>query len=175
MGTCGNQKTNNLERHMLRSVYVGNRYKLYGRWCTVLGYDETKNSVFCTREGASNKWYRLARDQRWGGVPPEPLTLPVMVPAVRQTPIEYLQDLYQIVCTKEVGFDLPGIPLKAGATQKQHYWKAQNRWMNYLEYVDFLEERAQEEWGLIPLCIQEMSPCYGNSPSPSPESDDESW
>jgi len=148
-----------------------------GRILTVLGYDEKRNAVFCAREGISSTWYPLARNERWGGVRPEPITLQNMATAtiVRHTPIEYLQDLYQIICTKDVGFDLPGLPLNARETQKQHYWKAQSRWMNYLEYIDFLEERAQEEWGRIPLCIQEMSPCYGHSPSPSPESDDESW
>jgi len=146
-----------------------------GRLMTVLGYDEKKNAVFCAREGISSKWYPLARNERWGGVRPEPVTLHDIVPIVRQTPIECLHELYQIVSTVDAGFDLTGLPFKSGETEKQNYWKTGDRWMNYLEYIDFLEERAQEKWGRIPLCIQEMSPCHGNSPSPSPESDDESW
>ena len=92
---------------------------MYGRLCTVLGYDERKNSVFCAREGASNKWYPLTRNHRWGGVRPDPTPLPVMTAIVQQTPVEYLQDLYQIVSTIDVGFDIPGLPLQAGDKQKQ--------------------------------------------------------
>jgi len=170
MGGCNTKNDS-----WLRPVYIGEQYILKGRLLTVLGYNERKNSVLCARQGASNKWYALGRDQRWAGVLPEIPPLPDLVPIVRRTPVEYLHDTYQIVSTIDVGFDIPGFPFKAEETQKQNYWRAENRWMNYLEYVDFLEEKAQDEWGRIPLCIQEMSPCYGNSPSPSPESDDESW
>jgi len=162
MGTTNGKSR---DRQRITTYYVGEQRRMTsrghkGRLMTVLGYDEKKNAVFCAREGISSKWYPLARNERWGGVRPEPITLQDIVPIVRQTPVEYLHELYQIV---------------SGGTQKQNYWKTGDRCMNYLEYIDFLEERAQEKWGRIPLCIQEMSPCHGNSPSPSPESDDESW
>jgi len=160
MGACNAKK---LERNKIRTYYVGEQRCMTtlgnkGRMLTVLGYDDKKRAVFCAREGKSSRWYKLSRNERWGGV--------------RPNPIKNLQDHYQIA---------PGVPLKAGETQKQHYWKAQNRWK---------EERAQDESGHIPLrilkmtpCngnsptlrILKMTPCNGNSPSPSRGSDDESW
>jgi len=192
----GNRNSNNKKTN-ITTYYIGDRFvqgsKNNRRVSTVLGYDEKKNAILFSvlRKKAQRysfkwkvlstytKWCKLAKNERWGGVRPENPPPAPPSPIVQQTALERvlerLQILYPVVSTIDSGFDFPDLPYKAGESQKVNYWKYGDRWMNYLEYVEFLEERALEVWGRVPLCIEEMSPCYGSSPSPSRDSDDESW
>jgi len=170
MGICSSQRPTKI--NSLRTVYLGQQSidKSTGKTVTIIGYDAKKHHIYVAIEGGSNVWYRLKSYEHWGGLLPEP-----QVPAPVPPQPTHAEPRNEVVSTIDSGFNIPGLPLQPGEKPKQHYWKAGHHWVSYLEYLDYLEARAQERWGRTPVSVQEMWPSYRNSPSPSRESDDETW